>query len=103
MYALIVGLGVNSTKSIMIIYKPVTKEIKKQLGDMIYPNETTSYRMDYGLQTMQAIALMSRVMQDLENRGLLSYATILQEIDADCDKFYKDVQRHLTQNKNKSD
>ena len=70
MYALIVGLGVNSTESIMIIYKPVTKEIKKQLGDMIYPNETTSYRVDCVLKTMQVVNFLARAVQDLANQGL---------------------------------
>ena len=34
---LTVGLGVNSTKYIMTMVKPVIKEIKKRLGDLIYP------------------------------------------------------------------
>ena len=50
-----VGLGVNSTKFIMTMDKPVIDEIKKRLGDLIYPNDTAADRVDCGLQTMRYI------------------------------------------------
>ena len=50
--------------------KPIIKEIKKWLGDVVDPNNATSERVDYGLHTMYDIALLSRAVQDLANRGL---------------------------------
>ena len=66
MDALTLSLGVNSTKFIMKMDKPVIKEIKNQLGYLIDPNNTAADRLDCGLQTMQAIDLMVRSVQDLE-------------------------------------
>ena len=65
-------------------------------------NNTILYRVDCGLQTMQAIDFLSRTVQEISNRGLLVDVMLLQAIDADCANFYKSVQRHLIQTKTKS-
>ena len=103
MDSLTVGLDANSTKSIMTTNKPVIKDIKKRLGNLIEPNDTASYRLYYGLQTMQYIDFLDIEVQDLANRGLQEDAMLLQSINADCAKLCKSVQRHLTQTKTKSD
>ena len=59
------GLGVNSTKSIMKMDKPVIKEIKNQLGYLIDTNNTAADMLDCGIQTMHAIDLNYRSVQDL--------------------------------------
>ena len=56
-YLLTVKLGVNSTNSIMTMDKSFIKGIKEIIGYLIGPNGTTAYRMEFGLQTMQAIDL----------------------------------------------
>ena len=44
--------------------KPITKEIKKRLGDLIGPNDTVEDRVDCGIQNMQAIEFLARSVQD---------------------------------------
>ena len=83
------------------IDKTVIKDIKKQPGDLIEYSDTTSYSVDCGLQTMQAIEFLTRSVQDLANRGLSSDVTIIQSIYTHCAKFYMAVQHRLTQTKPK--
>ena len=45
---------------------------------------------------MQAINLLVKEVQYLENIGLLEDAMLLQAIDTNCAKLYKYVQIHLT-------
>ena len=94
-------VGVNSKKSIMALYTPVIKDNKKRLGDLMDPNDTASYRLKCGLQTMQAIDFLARSVQELGKRVLPADVTLLQVIDANCAKFYKDVLQHLPQYKTK--
>ena len=52
---------------------------------------------------MQFIDFLARALQDLAHRGLTQDVTLIQSIDTDCDKFYKDVKSHLKKTKTKSD
>ena len=47
------------------MYKPVIKEIKNQLGYLIDTNNTAADMLDCGIQTMHAIDLNYRSVQDL--------------------------------------
>ena len=46
MDALTLSLGVNSTKFIMKMDKPVIKEIMNKLGYLIDPNNNAAYMLD---------------------------------------------------------
>ena len=100
--ALTVGLGVNATKSNIAMEKHVKKDIKKQLGGVIDPNDTAAERMDYGLQTMQSIDSLVRAVHVLTNRGLPEDVMLIQAINANYNQFYKSLQRNLTQTKTNS-
>ena len=54
----------------MIMDKPVIKDIKERLGYLADLNNTTSYRVDCVLKTMQVVNLLARAVQDLANQGL---------------------------------
>ena len=58
---------------------------------MIDPNGTLADRVDCFLQTMQAINLLDRAVQELANQVLTLHVTLLQVIDTNCGKFYKSV------------
>ena len=86
MDAVTVMLGVNSTGSIMTMDNPFIKKIKKRLGDLVGPNNTTAERVDCCLQTMQAIDFLAKAVQDLFNRVLPADVMLLQEINYNCAK-----------------
>ena len=79
----------------MTMYKPVLKNIKKRLGYLIDHNDTTEYRFNCGLQTLQVIGFLARSVQYLANRGLMDDVTLIQAINTNCSKLYKVVQHHL--------
>ena len=82
---------------------PVTKDIDKWIGDLVYPNNTADDIEDFFLQNMQSIDFLVRLVQDLSNQGLSAYVTLLQSNVTNCTKLYKYVQHYLTHTKTKSD
>ena len=79
-------LGVNTKDSIITMDKPVIKDIKKRMEDLVIFNSAAATKVDCGLHTMQAINFLSIVVQCLANRGLPPDISVLQEIDAECAK-----------------
>ena len=75
---------------------PVITDIKKRLEILVDSTVNATTQVDCGLQTMQYNDFLSRAIQDFEKCGLAPNVTLLHEIDTECAKFYKSVQRILT-------
>ena len=83
----------------MKMNKPVIKEIKRILDILFNGNDTAATRVDFGLNTMQAINFLPRPAQYLTNHRIPTDLSLLQMIAAGCDNLYKYVHHHSTQTK----
>ena len=96
-------VGINSVDSLAMLDKALLKDVKKQLQDGIDTALPVDDRVDCNVMTMVAIDMAAKAVQDLAHRGVAQDVALLNLINAQAVRYYKDVARHLASTKTSKD